>query len=664
MSFTAGPAALLAAAIAIPALLILYFLKLKRKERKVASTLLWRKAVQDLQVNSPFQKLRKNLLLFLQLLILGALLFGLAGPVADFKKRVGRNIVILIDRSASMKSIESDNRTRLEHAKEAAATYLQGLGGQSQAMVIAFSDRAEVVCAFTNNIGRLQGRIDEIEATDGPSRIGEALQLAVAYSTRSSATTEDSTGFQPSAEEMASIELFSDGRIGDAEKEFITRGELTFHRIGNVDDNVGIVAFDLRRDIDRPGMLSVFAQIENFGPSTITTDVSLSADGAMTKVQEVTLGPARNPSSQPASGRAELASAQNMVFELENQSGGTMEIKLHRKDALASDNVVVAPLDPPRAIRILSVSDRPEIQYYMRRAFQYALEIDDFVTMSTAEYENADESEMAVDGRSAYDLIVLDKHDTDRLWPGNYVFFGGIPKIESVSRTDEEITEQVFVNWRESHPLLRHVPLDKVLVGSWDRLNLPSHAVKLVEGENSTAIAFITDPGHRYVIAAFDLLDSNLFKGPAPLVFLQNAVMYLASGGLTESGRLIHAGETIAASVPPGATEAVVVGPGSRIDKINVTDRRTMTYARTDQVGFYRSTFDDARKTAEVYAANILDPIESNVAPARELRLGGGQLVAVEEDVKVNEPLWPYAVAAALVVLMLEWWVYNRRVMI
>jgi hypothetical protein len=73
--------ALYAAAVAVPLLLLLYFLKLKRREQLVSSTLLWKRAVQDLQVNAPFQRIRRNILLFLQLLMLFAVLFALAAPV-------------------------------------------------------------------------------------------------------------------------------------------------------------------------------------------------------------------------------------------------------------------------------------------------------------------------------------------------------------------------------------------------------------------------------------------------------------------------------------------------------------------------------------------------------------------------------------------------------
>src|SRR5205814_7209228 len=123
-------AAALAAATVLPALLILYFLKLRRREMSVSSTLLWKKAVQDLQVNAPFQRLRRNLLLFLQLLLLLLLLLALSRPVTNYKPGAGTTTVILIDRSASMGASDPDlkGKTRLDEAKRRAKELVETLG--------------------------------------------------------------------------------------------------------------------------------------------------------------------------------------------------------------------------------------------------------------------------------------------------------------------------------------------------------------------------------------------------------------------------------------------------------------------------------------------------------------------------------------------------------
>ena len=53
-----------------PAIIALYFLKLKRHPVEVPSTYLWTRTIEDLHVNSIWQRLRQSLLLFLQLLVL------------------------------------------------------------------------------------------------------------------------------------------------------------------------------------------------------------------------------------------------------------------------------------------------------------------------------------------------------------------------------------------------------------------------------------------------------------------------------------------------------------------------------------------------------------------------------------------------------------------
>src|SRR5262245_66279146 len=80
-----------------PAIILLYFLKLKRKPLQVPSTFLWRKSIEDLHVNSLFQWLRRNLLLFLQLLAALGLVFALMGFRFHANTTRGQHYILLID---------------------------------------------------------------------------------------------------------------------------------------------------------------------------------------------------------------------------------------------------------------------------------------------------------------------------------------------------------------------------------------------------------------------------------------------------------------------------------------------------------------------------------------------------------------------------------------
>src|SRR3954451_9910477 len=159
--FLSPLAAMVAAGIAVPSLLILYFLKLRRREMAVSSTLLWKKAIQDLQVNAPFQKLRRNLLLMLQLALLLALCLALSRPVSNYKPGAGKTSVILVDRSASMSAKDSDKgkSMRLDEAKRRAKELVDSMGRNAQAMLIAYDDQAEVVQRFTSDTAALRTAI-------------------------------------------------------------------------------------------------------------------------------------------------------------------------------------------------------------------------------------------------------------------------------------------------------------------------------------------------------------------------------------------------------------------------------------------------------------------------------------------------------------------------
>ena len=99
------------------AILALYFLKLKRQPLEVPSTYLWSRTIEDLHVNSIWQRLRQSLLLFLQLLLIALLMLACLRPGWRGAQLVGNRFIFLVDTSASMSATDIEP-TRLEAAKQ------------------------------------------------------------------------------------------------------------------------------------------------------------------------------------------------------------------------------------------------------------------------------------------------------------------------------------------------------------------------------------------------------------------------------------------------------------------------------------------------------------------------------------------------------------------
>src|SRR5689334_23936554 len=93
-------------AASIPVVVVFYLLKRKRVVRLVSSTLLWQKYLSDTQASAPFQKLRKNWLLFLQILLLALAVFALTRPYFVTRAKPAELRVVILDGSASMQATD------------------------------------------------------------------------------------------------------------------------------------------------------------------------------------------------------------------------------------------------------------------------------------------------------------------------------------------------------------------------------------------------------------------------------------------------------------------------------------------------------------------------------------------------------------------------------
>jgi hypothetical protein len=670
-SFTNWQAAAIAAAVAVPALLVLYFLKLRRREMPVSSTILWKKAIQDLQVNAPFQRLRRNLLLFLQLLLLALLLLALAKPVVNVTPTPGKTTVILIDRSASMSATNADGKTtRLDEARRRAKELVNAMPREATAMVIAFDDRAEMMQPWTTDTNLLRQAIDRVQPTDRKTKLKLAYQLA-----------EAKLFFIPeqnrSNVEPPDVRVFSDGRALDA-NELSIKSPVTLERVG--DDtaaNVAVVALNAKRNYERPTEVQVFARLANFGPEPVASSVELTVDGQPVQTGSSTavyLLPERWSERQrqeyarKAGNRQESASVE---FQLDLTQSAVVRVEQTRKegDALAADDVAQVVVPPPKQLSVLLVSDG---NYFLELVMRSQPQLAKMDVMSPVAFEENKPGD--------YDVYVFDRYKPKQLpQAGNFMYFGTVPDGLRVKAVRDPAGAPVMLeyaedaatvlDWDRDHPILRGPSFNQMWVSRSLKLDVPLDSQVLIDGMKGPLVVLHRENNAVHLITAFDILDSTLPIPPVSqsfVLFIYNTLEYLAVGSDMDVRQTLEPGST-----PRIPRSALVKGGGDPIKQLalldpaggrtplTVPDAGDFVLPGLERVGIYQT--DPPIPQFERMAVNLLDPNESNLIPAASAP--GGK----PEDVKegsglVRRDLWRYLMMGGIAMLFVEWWVYTRRV--
>src|SRR2546429_373322 len=142
MTFLAPAAAVLA--LTIPAIVALYFLKIRRPTRIVPALHLWPNQIRDRQANVPWQRLRPSWLLFLQLLAAAVLVAAALQPALPAGAALARHSLVLVDASASMQATDL-TPSRLAEARRQVNAVIDQLGPSDRMTIIAVGPTALTV---------------------------------------------------------------------------------------------------------------------------------------------------------------------------------------------------------------------------------------------------------------------------------------------------------------------------------------------------------------------------------------------------------------------------------------------------------------------------------------------------------------------------------------
>jgi hypothetical protein len=141
-------------------------------------------------------------------------------------------------------------------------------------------------------------------------------------------------------------------------------------------------------------------------------------------------------------------------------------------------------------------------------------------------------------------------------------------------------------------------------------------------------------------------------------MFLRNVLYGMGNVSDTAAEDTIQPGD-VKILRPEGAFETIEVnGPPGRPMTVKRGNGAEYIFQGAEQVGVYQATWPGGSRA---FAVNLLDEAESNTQPRDEIRLGGREIEAGAGRPQVHDT-WKWVVVVALLLLLLEWAMYHRKV--
>jgi len=611
-------------------LVLLYVLKIRRQRLIVSSTWLWAAAARDLAAKSPFKRLVAQVPLLLELLALGLLALSFARPASRGGHISGDHVAIVVDTSASMAALDSDGRSRLAHARDAASAVIRALAPGAQAVIVEAGRDARVVSAMDGDRRRLEASLDRLEVSDAEGRMTLAIAAA-------------SSQLRPYPRNTRLV-VVSDGAIADRDAFASSNLPLELVRVAGPVDNAAIVRLDIASaedPVSHHDQVQAFAMVQNYGQKPRTVYVTLSE---------------RNVLEPLASRRIDLAPGERTPVVLgfepaRGDAGAGLIVELSPHDALPNDDRAYGRV--PSGAKLQVVMAPAKGNPWVARA----LASDPHVELLGSSLAGLPSAGVAGDA-----LVVVDGACPADAPGADLLILNPPPGPCGTSVIGPSVDNPIVTSWAEVDPRLRFLSLDGVVLQHAHRIEVDSPQAALVQSREGCLIADASGPGRTVTVVAFDVGDSNWPLKASFVLFMRNLVELARSHRLHGAEAPARAGEPYSLRVPIDVTEVDLEGPDASHEKLSARDGLCVI-PNLRRAGFYFASFAGKSKGSALFAANLTSERESDLRPRDLTRVRGQSLSARSAGALADSVVdWSWLLAAlALGLIALDvWWVTRR----
>lgn len=588
----------------IPVIIIMYLLKQKAVDMPIASLFLWKEMYRNVEANTPWEKLKKNWLLILQIITVIVIILALASPYILSGSAGADHAIIVIDNSASMNTLYDDEQTRLDCALQEAEDYVRSLKTGTGISIVTSNAKATLL--LSNSDDKVQA-INELKAIEPAYVAGDCtpgIEMVKAMQTQwDSVETVCFTDSNVSMEQVEGYIVDMYVPVNNASVDYVGHGM-------------------------NDGSLVVLAKVSNHGAEPVTTDVNLYGDDALLQIKTLTL---------------EAGASQVVYFDDVEFDGESLSVEISLKDALKEDNVCYDVLEEDKVTRVLLMT---EANLYLEKALMLVDGIE--ITKSS------DISSFADFMTQDYDLYIFDGMAPDVLpSEGNMIF---------MNVSCDELYETVspmggVVVSAEEHTLTEYLDHLSFGVSNVNALKKPEWGESFLR-VGDACVGFIGKKDAQTIcVLGFDFHNSDLpLKMEFPIL-IYNIVNECTASGLI-GDTVVRAGDTVSINGKLNVKLPVVTKPDGSEQELG--DYR-LNYTDTLQLGVYtvEQRQDDAM-VVRSFAVNF-PTSESVITQAPSAMVTAEDADTVKTTVGGMMNLRNLVILIALALLGVEWVAYIRR---
>jgi hypothetical protein len=229
---------------------------------------------------------------------------------------------------------------------------------------------------------------------------------------------------------------------------------------------------------------------------------------------------------------------------------------------------------------------------------------------------------------------------------------------------------------------LASVELSNVDIADSLILNPPAGASVLIDSTAGPIAAITPRDAYQDVVLGFEIIgrdkdgsrtvNTNWPRRLSFPTFCLNVLEYLAGGAEDSQIASVRPGRPVELRSAGNMPELTVVDPAGTKHVVSRTGEDVFQFHDTQRLGVYEVRRRD--QVIERFAVNLFDRQESDVRlrPAQDssaqtiraadIRIGHVDVAAATGRAPARKEIWKVVLACALVVLVFEWYIYNRRV--